>query len=197
MGSIAEASESPTYGVLQQPLKGTPPPVIVFFSFFDKISLHWATQKNVTASIRKSLPAGTDVHRYHVSLDNTGWNFGEELTRAWAVAGHLHVDDKIIGPLFEKVLVERAVSDLEGIREVFWRDGGIDKVLFDRVWNDPRVLADMRYQDELSREIPNDQLPCIVIRGQEIIKGSEVQHMCDDEHFGAKVGQLVRQLLDK
>ena len=196
MGSIATETDTPAYGVLQHPLKGSPPPVIVFFSFFDGTSHKWATHRNVAGNIRKSLPAGTEVHRYHVSLDNSGWNFGQELSRAWAVASHLRVDDKMIGPLFNTVLVEKTVTDLEGIREIFWRDGGIDRTLFDRAWVDPKVIAQTKYEGEMAEMIPQDQLPCVVVRGQHIINGTEVQHMCDDENFGPKVGQLVRQLLD-
>jgi hypothetical protein len=194
MGSIS--ADTPTYNTLSQPLQGSPPPVIVFFSFFNQNSYHWATQKNVTSNIRKALPSGTEVHRYHVSHDNSGWNFGQELTRAWAVAAHLQVDDKMIVPLFEKVLKEKIVIDLEGIREIFWRDGGIDKIRFDQAWTDSAVTAEAKYQDELTRDLPREKLPCIVIRGQQVIDGNEIQHMADDDEFGAKVGQLVRQLLD-
>lgn len=200
MGSIAtESSNHPTYSTLPTRIKGTPPPVIVFFSFLDETSYLWTTKNRVTQNIRRSLPAGTEVHRYHVySFSTSGGNFGHELTHAWAVATHLHVDDKIIIPMFEKVLKEKVVIDVEGIREVFWRDAGVDHVRFDRAWVDPSVVAEMRYQDELTRKLPSEQkLPCIVITGQRIINGQEIQHMSDDEDFGPKVGKLVRELLDK
>lgn len=199
MGSIGpETTSSPTSYHLDQPLKGTPPPVIVFFSFLDKTSQQWATQAGVAQNIRRSMPAGTETHRYHVSgSDQSGWGFGNELTRAWAVATHLNVDDRVIGPLFETILVNKSVHDLEGIRELFWRVAGIDGLRFDRTWTDPKVIASMKYQDELSATLPREKLPCIVINGKEIIYGDEIRHMCQDEEFGPKVGQLVRELLDR
>lgn len=199
MGSTAtESSSTPAYTTLSQPIKGSPPPVIVFFSFLDPGSYDWATKKTVASHIRKCLPAGTEVHRYHVSsTDKSGWDFGSELTRAWAVAEHLRVDDKMIGPLFERVFKEKTVIDFEGIREVFWRDGGIDKLLFDRTWTDATVVAAAKYQDALTRDLPRGKLPCILVNGRTVIGGDEIQHMCDDDDFGPKVGQLVRNLLDR
>lgn len=198
MGSIAtESSSSPTYSTLPDPIKGTPPPVIVFFSFLDETSYHWTTKDRVTQNIRKSLPGGTEVHRFHVSsYGKSGGHFGHELTHAWAVATYLRVDDKIVIPLFEKVLKDKVVIDIEGIREVFWRDAGVDKVRFDRAWNDHTVLAEMRYQDELAQKVPHEKLPCIVVTGQKIINGQDIRHLNGQEDFGPKVGKLVRELLD-
>ncbi|ETN46899.1 uncharacterized protein HMPREF1541_01088 [Cyphellophora europaea CBS 101466] len=198
MGSVGTASHSskPTYSTLSTPLKGTPPPVIVFFSFLDHTSHRWATQCQVTQNIRRSLPAGTSVHRHHVSsTDKSGFNWGQDLTRAWAVAMHLRVDDRIIASLFEKVLVEKTVIDLEGLRDCFERDGGVDKVRFDRAWNDAGVVADAKYQDELSEGLPREKLPCIVVRGRRMVDGNELSHMDRDADFGPKVGELVRELL--
>jgi protein dithiol oxidoreductase (disulfide-forming) len=199
MGSLGpERSSSPTFFKLPQPLKGSPPSVIVFFSFLDHTSYLWATQKGVASNIRRSLPAGTEVHRYHVSsTDKSGWNFGQELTRAWAVAMHLHVDDKIIGPLFANVLINKTVIDVEGMRELFWREASIDKLRFDRAWVDPGVIANAKYQDELSANLSKDKLPEIVVGGTQAISGDEIQHMCEDDDFGLKVGNLVRDLVVK
>merc|ERR1711939_1151799 len=134
--------------------------------------------------------------RHHVSsTDKSGFNWGQDLTRAWAVAMHLRVDDRIIASLFEKVLVEKTVIDLEGLRDCFERDGGVDKVRFDRAWNDAGVVADAKYQDELSEGLPREKLPCIVVRGRRMVDGNELSHMDRDADFGPKVGELVRELL--
>lgn len=198
MGSVAtDSSISPAYSTLPTPIKGTPPPVIVFFSFLDETSYQWTTVDHVTQNIRRSLPAGTEVHRFHVSSYNkSGGHFGHELTHAWAVASHLHVDDKIVIPLFEKVQREKVVVDLEGIREIFWRDAGVDKVRFDRAWVDPTVIAEKKYQDELAQKVPSDKLPCIVIAGQRVIHGQEITHRDGHEDLGPRVGKIVRELLD-
>jgi hypothetical protein len=45
----------------------------------------------------------------------------------------LRYDDKIIVPLFDAIQRDKAVADLEGVRELFFKLG-IDKVEFDRVW---------------------------------------------------------------
>lgn len=66
-------------------------------------------------------------HRYHVSFDPYGWGSGLILTRAWAVALSLKYDDKA---LFDMIQRDKAVVDLEGVRELFF-ELGIDKVEFD------------------------------------------------------------------
>jgi protein dithiol oxidoreductase (disulfide-forming) len=185
----------PTYTHLPAPIQGTAPPVIIFFSFLDATSHHWATQSHVANNIRRAVPAGTTVARYHVSNDKTGFAYGSELTRAWAVATHLHVDDKVLEPLFDAVWVQRTATDLAAVRELFWRVANIDKHLFDRTWNDHRVVADAEYQERLTAELPREKLPCIVINGEEVIDGNEVRHMVDDPEFGRNVGLLVRDLM--
>ena len=52
------------------------------------------------------------------------------MTRAWAVALSLKYDDKAIVPLFDVNQRDKAVVDLEGVRELFF-ELGIDKVEFD------------------------------------------------------------------
>jgi thiol:disulfide interchange protein DsbA len=82
--------EGEHYTVLPEPILSLPP-VTVFFSFLNETSYKWATSYRVVEAIRRAVPAGTEVLRYHVSFDPYGWGSGVTLTHAWAVRVELEV----------------------------------------------------------------------------------------------------------
>src|ERR1700760_3730097 len=140
------------YTPLHQPLKGLPP-VVVCFSFLDQVCYDWATRYQVVQRIRKSLPKGNEVHRYHVSaVERAGFDIGPTLTHVWAVAVDLHVDDKLIVPLFDAILRDKIVTDLEGIREMFWKVASVPQLQFDRTLGKATVRKEAVWMDKGTRQ---------------------------------------------
>jgi len=186
------------YTILHQPLKGIPP-VVVFFSFLDQRSYYWATQYQVVQRIRKSLPKGTEVHMYHVStIERAGFEIGPTLTHVWAVAVDLHVDDKVIVPLFDAILRDKTVIDLEGIREIFWRVANVPQLQFDRTLGKGTVRKGAVWMDEVTRQIQQDGVPTVVIKGMYLVDGAKLyeQEGHKGEEFGIKVAELVKNVLE-
>jgi protein dithiol oxidoreductase (disulfide-forming) len=186
------------YTTLQQPLKGLPP-VVVFFSFLDQTSYNWATKYRVVQRIRKSLPKGTEVHMYHVStIERAGFDMGPTLTLVWAVAVDLRVDDKMIIPVFDAILRDRTVTDLEGIREMFWKVANVPQLQFDRRLGKATVRKEAVWMDEVTRQVHQDGVPVVVVKGKHLVDGAilnEVEGL-EGEEFGIKVAELVKNVLE-
>jgi len=183
------------YTVLPKPIPSLPP-VTVFFSFLDKTSYKWATSYQVVEAIRRAVPAGTEVTRYHVSFDPYGWGSGVTLTRAWAAAMHLRYDDKVLVPLFDAIQRDKAVADLEGIRELFSRLG-IDKVAFDRAWVRDSVRKEAEWQDEVCKKVGLDNIPAVVVSGKYLLDSStEGKETGDEVDFGKQFAECVRGMLN-
>jgi thiol:disulfide interchange protein DsbA len=192
---MVDVKEGEQYTVLPEPIP-TLPPVTVFFSFLDKTSYKWATSYKVVESIRRAVPAGTEVTRYHVSFDRYGWDSAATLTRAWAVALNLKYDDKVIVPLFEAIQRDKAVVDLEGIRELFFRLG-IDKVEFDRVWVKDSVKKEVDWQNEVCKKVGLENVPpVVVVRGKYLLNSStEGKETGDDADIGKQFAECVKGML--
>jgi thiol:disulfide interchange protein DsbA len=188
---------SEQFTTLPNPLKGTPP-VIVFFSFLDHTSYDWATKYQVVQSIRKSVPKGTEVHRYHVStVERPSFDIGPTLTHAWAAAVDLHVDEKMIIPLFDAVLRDRIVTDLEGIRELFWKVANVSQLQFDRTWGKAAVRKEAVWMDEVTRQVHQNRVPLVLVMGKYLVDSAKLQEWegSEGEGYGTMVSQLVKDIL--
>jgi thiol:disulfide interchange protein DsbA len=195
---MASRSISGKYTTLHQPLNGLPP-VVCFFSFLDQASYNWATKYQVVQRIRKSLPKGTEVHMYHVStVERAGFDVGPTLTHVWAVAVDLHVDDKMIIPLFDAILRDRTVTDLEGIREMFWKVANVPQLQFDRTLGKATVRKEAVWMDKVTRQVHQDAVPAVVIKGRHLVEGAQLNEVegSEGEEFGEKVAELVKNALE-
>ncbi|KAK5073781.1 hypothetical protein LTR51_004363 [Lithohypha guttulata] len=166
------------------------PPVIVFFSFLDARSKQWAVEHQVVHNIRKNVPQGTTVSRCHAPMRDTK-DFGEQLTHAWAVAKSLHMDDKFITPMFEAIR-EKGVHDLEGIRSVF-NDLGVDPSTFLKEWARDRVIADKEAMDRAVAHLDLQDVPCILVRGKDLVKLSDGKDFTAEQAVGAVKRLLARE----
>lgn len=191
---MVDVKEGEHYTVLPEPIPILPP-VTVFFSFLDKTSYKWAVFYKVVEAIRRAVPAGTEVSRYHVSFDPYGWGSGVTLTHAWAVALNLRYDDKVIVPLFDAIQRDKAVADLEGIRELFFKLG-IDKVEFDRVWVKDSVKKEVEWQNEVCKKVGLDNVPAVVVGGKYLLDSStEGKETGDDADLGKQFAECVKGML--
>jgi len=192
---MVDVKEGEHYSILSQPIPSLPP-VTVFFSFLDKQSYKWATSYQVVEAVRRAVPAGTEVARYHVPLDPLGWGSGITLTHAWAVALNLRYDDKVIVSLFDAIQRDKAVADLEGIREIFYKLG-VDKVVFDRAWVKDSVKKEAAWQDEVCKKVRLDNIPAVVVKGKYLLHpGAHGNDIDDDTDFGKHFAECVKEMLN-
>lgn len=157
--------EDEHFTTLEQPIKSAPP-VIVFFSFMNPRSYSWAVKHEIVNNIRRNVPQGTSIVRYHAPM-RYSWDFGEKLTHSWAVAESLHVDDRIIEPMFRAVF-EKRVTDLEGIRTVF-EEIGITPDIVLKEWAKPWVLNEKDAMDKAVAHVNLKDVPGILVQGKYMV----------------------------
>lgn len=158
--------EDTHFTTLTEPIE-TAPPVIVFFSFLNSNSYDWAVKREIVNNLRKNVPQGTNIVRYHAPM-RFSWEFGNDLTHAWSVAESLHVDDRVIAPLFEAIH-KKQVTDLEGIRTVF-NDIGIPPDVFLKTWGKTWVAYHKEAMDKAVAHLNLTDVPGILVQGKYMVK---------------------------
>jgi thiol:disulfide interchange protein DsbA len=108
---------------------------------------------------------------------------------------NLRYDDKIIVPLFDAIQRDKAVADLEGVRELFFKLG-IDKVEFDRVWVKDSVKKEVEWQNEVCKKVGLDNVPTVVVGGKYLLDSStEGKDTGDDADLGKQFAECVKGML--
>lgn len=158
--------EDEHFTTLERPIQSAPQ-VIVFFSFMNSRSYSWAVKHEIVNNIRRNVPQGTNVVRYHAPMIFS-WEFGDKLTHSWAVAESLHVDDRVIEPMFRAVH-EKRVTDLEGIRTVF-EEIGIPPDMVLKEWMKPRVTNAKERMEEAVAHVDLKDVPGILVQGKYMVK---------------------------
>jgi thiol:disulfide interchange protein DsbA len=136
---------------------------------------------------------------YHVStIERAGFDIGPTLTHVWAVAVDLHVDDKMIVPLFDAILRDKTVIDLEGIRELFWKVANVPQLQFDRTLGKATVRQQTVWMDEVTRQVHQDGVPTVVVNGRYLVDGAKLHELegHEGEEFGIKIAELVKNVLE-
>lgn len=93
--------------------------VLEFFSFYCPHCYDFEMTYKIPSKIKEALPEGAKLVQYHV--DFLGRQ-SENLTRAWALAIALGVEDQVKVPLFENAQKD-AFRSMNDIREVFLANG--------------------------------------------------------------------------
>lgn len=158
-------SEDTHFTTLADPVEPAPP-VIVFFSFMNSHSYDWAVKHEIVNNIRRNVPQGTSIARYHAPM-RFSWDFGEKLTHAWAAAESLHVDDQIIAPMF-MAIHDKRVTDLEGIRTVFEQVGIPPDTLL-KEWGKTWVLGHKYAMDRAVAHLDLKDVPGILVKGKYMV----------------------------
>ena len=94
--SAAQFTDGQQYVTLDKPVAGEPQ-VMEFFSFFCPHCYQFERVYHVGDAVKKTLPEGVKVTKYHV--DFLGGELGPIVTHARAVALALGVEDQVTGPL--------------------------------------------------------------------------------------------------
>jgi len=113
-----EYKEGTHYQVVKQTATATPE-VMEFFSFYCG---HCAKFEPLMANLKANLADGVELKKNHV--DFLGREMGPQLTRAYAAAEMLQVEDKVSEILFDLIHTQhKAVNGEEGILAVFKKAG--------------------------------------------------------------------------
>lgn len=125
----ADFNEGKEYSQIRQ-VPSAQKEVVEFFSFYCPHCYDFEMSYKIPAAIKDGLPQGATLVQYHV--DFLGRQ-SENLTRAWALAMALGVEDKVKSPLFEAAQKD-TLKSMDDIRAIFLNhgvtaeqfDGGID-----------------------------------------------------------------------
>ena len=138
------------------------PEIAEFFSFYCPHCYNFA--KNQVPQIKASLPEGVVFKQNHVEF--IGREMGPEMSRAFAVAHQLNVDEKIEKALFAAIhdQKQRFVSR-DDIRQVFIANG-IDGKDFDAAANSFMVSAQMAQMKRATENAKLSGVPALVVNGK-------------------------------
>lgn len=178
--------EDEHFTTLADPIQSAPP-VVVFFSFMDSRSHDWAVKHEIVNNIRRNVPQGTSIVRYHAPM-RFSWDLGDKLTHSWATAESLHVDDRIIEPMFQAIH-EKSVTDFEGIRIVFDQIG-IPPMRLLEEWGKTWVLNRKDAMDKAVEHVNLKDVPGILVHGKYMVNLDSF-----DEFHADQAVDLVKDLL--
>lgn len=123
--------------------------VIEFFSFYCPHCYAFEMEYHIPSLVAESLPKGVKFEQYHVNFLGRE---SEDLTRAWALAMALGVEDKVRAPLFEAAQKD-TLKSMADIRQIFIEnsipaeqfDSGINSFIVNGLVN-KQVSAAERFQ---------------------------------------------------
>lgn len=120
--------------------------VVEFFSFYCPHCYAFELEYKIPSQIKQALPSDAKLIQYHVNFLGRQ---SENLTRAWALAMALGVEDEVKTPLFEGAQKD-AFKSMDDIRAVFLAngvtaeqfDGGINSFAVNGLFNKQVQLAE-------------------------------------------------------
>lgn len=158
----ADYQEGVHYTVINDGPATAKPEITEFFSFYCPHCFNFA--KTVVPKIIADKPDGVAFNQAHV--DFIGKDMGVEMSRAFAVAHQLNVDDKIDNALFSAIHDKKQnFTNRDDIRALFIANG-VDGKTFDAAAESFMVKAQMA---KMKRDTENAKLtgvPALVVNGK-------------------------------
>ncbi|GIU20715.1 thiol:disulfide interchange protein DsbA/DsbL [Shewanella colwelliana] len=154
--------EGVNYTVVSEGPGTAKPEIAEFFSFYCPHCYNFA--KAQVPQIKANLPEGVVFKQNHVEF--IGREMGTEMSRAFAVAHQLKVEDKIEHALFSAIhdKKQRFVSR-DDIRQVFIANG-VEGKDFDAAANSFMVSAQMAQMKRATENAKLSGVPAIVVNGK-------------------------------
>ncbi|EOE5508163.1 thiol:disulfide interchange protein DsbA [Cronobacter sakazakii] len=189
--SAADYSDGKQYNTLEKPVAGAPQ-VMEFFSFYCPHCYQFEEVLHVSDSVKKKLPAGTKMTKYHVEFLGP---LGKDLTQAWAVAMAMGIEDKITAPMFEAVQKTQTVQTPADIRKVFI-DAGVKPEEYDAAWNSFVVKSLVAQQEKAAADVGLQGVPAMYVNGKYQLnpQGMDTSNM---DVFVQQYADTVNYLLGK
>lgn len=149
----AELKDGEQYITLNQE-RAAQPEVIEFFSFYCPHCYSFEMQYKIPSKVKAQLPQGTTFKQYHVDFLGPQ---GKNLTRAWALAMTLGVEDKVKTALFDGAQANTFKS-MDDIRQKFI-DNGVTAEQFDGTINSFAVTTLVKTQQNLVKQFQVNGVP--------------------------------------
>ena len=182
----AELKDGEQYITLNQE-RAAQPEVIEFFSFYCPHCYSFEMQYKIPAKVKEGLPKGTTFKQYHV--DYLGPQ-GENLTRAWALAMALGVEDKVKTALFDGAQAN-AFKSMDDIRQKFI-DNGVTAEQFDGTINSFAVTTLVKTQQNLVKQFQVNGVPDFYVNNKFRVNPEGLSR---DDFVGDYVNTVIELLI--
>ncbi|PVX39270.1 thiol:disulfide interchange protein DsbA [Pasteurella langaaensis DSM 22999] len=181
----AELKDGEQYITLSQE-RSAQPEVIEFFSFYCPHCYNFEMQYKIPAKVKADLPKDATFKQYHV--DFLGLQ-GANLTRAWALAMALGVEDKVKPALFEAAQAN-AFKSMDDIRQKFI-DNGVTAEQFDGGISSFAVTALTKKQQNLVELFQVHGVPDFYVNNKFRVNPEGLSH---DDFVGDYVKTVIELL---
>lgn len=166
--------------------------VLEFFSFYCPHCYAFELDYKIPSKIKEGLPEGAVLKQYHV--DFLGRQ-SENLTRAWALAMALGVEEKVKTPLFEAAQ-KNAFNSMDDIRAVFLANG-ITAEQFDNGINSFAVNGLVNKQKQAAEAFNIRGVPAFFVNEQYQINAEGFSEVKSWEEFSQRYVDAVLFLIKK
>ncbi|MDG6895319.1 thiol:disulfide interchange protein DsbA [Volucribacter amazonae] len=183
-------TEGKQYQVIDQP-RSAQPEVIEFFSFYCPHCYYFDVDYKIPQQIQQNLPEGVSFKQYHV--DFLGRQ-SENLSRAWALAMAMGIEDKVKNDLFIGAQ-NNAFNSMADIRQVFINNG-ISAEQFDSSINSFAVNNLVNRQAKLAETFNVRGVPDFYVNGRFRVNPEGLSNT-NVETFVSEYVETVKQLLKK
>lgn len=189
--AAANITEGKQYSALEKPVNGEPQ-VLEFFSFYCPHCYQFEEVLHVTNSVKKALPEGTKMTKYHVNFLGP---LGKDLTQAWAVAIALGVEDKVTAPIFDGIQKTQTIQTVADIRKVFI-DAGVKPEEYDSARKSFVVKSLVALQEKAAADFKLQGVPAIFVNGKYQINPQGMETSSTDA-FIKEYTDTVNYLIEK
>ena len=185
MTQAADFKEGTHYTVVSNGPATTKPEVVEFFSFLCPACYRF---EPLVANLKSSLPSNVAFNKSHV--DFLGGSLGKDLSRAFAIAKLLKVEDKVIPAVFNAVHVEkRRFANLDDLRTLFI-DHGVDAKKFDGAAKSFIVNGKVSKMLHNTKKFQVRGVPTFVVNGKYQVNNKALKSA---EDFDAIVAYLAQK----
>lgn len=140
--------------------------VVEFFSFYCSHCYDFELTYKIPSKIKEKLPEDSKLVQYHVNFLGRQ---SENLTRAWALAMALGVEEQVKQPIFEAAQKD-AFKSMDDIKAIFLANG-VTAEQFDGGINSFAVNGLYNKQIQLAEEFQIRGVPSFFVNGQYQING--------------------------
>lgn len=189
--NAAPYTDGKQYTTLDKPIQDAPK-VIEFFSFLCPHCYDFERTFGINKAVIDNLPANVKLTRYHV--DFLGGEYGVLLTRTWAVAIALGVEDKVLDPIFDGLQKKQTIKNPQTLKDAFIKAAGITSAEYDAAWNSFAVNALVSKQEKAVADFKIEGVPAFYVNGKYLLR-NEGMDSNNAENFKADFSNVIKFLL--
>lgn len=165
----AKFTEGDHYKVLELP-QSSSPLVTEFFSFYCP---HCNSFEPTIRALKKTLPDNAKLQKNHVSF--MGGSMGKSMSKAYATAVVLGMDNKMIPVLFNRIHgMKKPPRNDKELRQIFL-DEGVTAESFDGAYNSFAVNSMVNRFDKAFQDSGLTGVPSVVVNNKYLVQTGKIQ----------------------